>query len=203
MKRLTTSSAELKNFISTTLYPAIQNTFRKNNFIACEYDFESVISNVLLKIWSNRDNYSDDVSSYKWFETISRNATKDYIKVNSARRNMMSLDSYVPNKDDDRPISNTYMQIPASVTYNTDYNLELQDTQKEIDRVLSTMTDSEVKIFKLWLSDYSYSEISELLNLSEGACRTSISRTRAKLKYNHRIMSIFNSLSNCRYCKAA
>ncbi len=191
MKRLTTSYAELKNFIKRTLVPTIKSTFKYYGFKNQENDVEEVLSITLEKISSNLHSYSEEKSSNMWFVTIAKNAAITYMKEYNKKGNVISLDSY-SFADDDEPISETYMQIPASDSYASDYNLKSKENLTIINNVISSMSMDDAHILRMLLNGYTKEDICKVLNLTDGACRTKLSRIRSKFRKDPRIISLCN-----------
>lgn len=187
MNRFTTTTKNLNKVISNTLFPTIKKTFAISNFTAQEQDIEDIVSQVLEKIWLNQVRYNKEISHDNWFKAIAKNTTLDYIEANKKRENFISLDSYTLYNEDERPISGTYLQIKASETYSSDYNIESKENLNSISSLISSMSPTEKRIIELLLNNYTNQNICDELNLSSGACRTQISRVRNKLKSNSNI----------------
>lgn len=192
MKRFTTSSAELKNFISRTLEPTIRKIFKSSGVNVTEYDIEEVVSITLEKISANIHTYKEEKSSNMWFVTIAKNATIDYIKECEKcdkNYNFISLDSYT-SEDEHKPISDTYMQIHASDYFSSDYNLRSKSNIEDINNAISSMPLEEARILRMLTNGYKRDEICEALNMTDGACRTKLSRIRKKFSNDPRIKSL-------------
>lgn len=187
MNRFTTTTKNLNKVISNTLFPTIKKTLANSNFVAQEQDIEDIVSQVLEKIWLNQVRYNKEISHNNWFREIAKNTTLDYIKANKKKENFISIDSYTIHIEDERPISDTYMQIKASDSYSSDYNIESTENLNSIYSIISSMSPTEKRIIELLSYNYTNQNICDELNLSSGACRTQISRVRNKLKSNSNI----------------
>ena len=165
MNRFTTTTKNLNKVISNTLFPTIKKTLANSNFVAQEQDIEDIVSQVLEKIWLNQVRYNKEISHNNWFREIAKNTTLDYIKANKKKENFISIDSYTIHIEDERPISDTYMQIKASDSYSSDYNIESTDNLNSIYSIISSMSPTEKRIIELFpkrLQNTSYSDIIKL-----------------------------------------
>ena len=84
------------------------------------------------------------------------------------------------------------MQIPASDSYASDYNLKSKENLTIINNVISSMSMDDAHILRMLLNGYTKEDICKALNLTDGACRTKLSRIRSKFRKDPRIISLCN-----------
>lgn len=70
-------------------------------------------------------------------------------------------------------------------------------------KIFSILTELEKKVFNLVLEDFSYSEMSEKLNIDEKSIDNAIQRARKKIKCNKVLLSICGELSFYPFIKEA
>ena len=82
------------------------------------------------------------------------------------------------------------MQIHASDYFSSDYNLRSKSNIEDINNAISSMPLEEARILRMLTNGYKRDEICEALNMTDGACRTKLSRIRKKFSNDPRIKSL-------------
>lgn len=129
-----------------------------------EQDIDEICSDVFYSLWRHRDSIKSDVGFRSYLSAIARNAVKDRFR------------SAKPPSED---ISE--LEIPCKI--EVEDMAQLHETIRCIDEGLKTLSERDGEIFaRYYFYGESTPEIARKMNISEGAVRSSLSRTRNKLK---------------------
>lgn len=141
---------------------------------------EDVLQDVLLKLWSRRDEWSkiENLEAY-CFRSV-KNSSIDRIAAKATRK----------TETIDQDKENYYFTDHVSP-----YNKLVQKEQNEvINRFIDTLSENQKMVFQLReIEGMSYKEISETLNISEDLVKTSLFRARKRMK---ELLTEFNSKEN-------
>lgn len=129
-----------------------------------EQDIDELCSDVFFSLWQHRESIRADVGFRSYLSAIARNAVKDRFK------------SAKPLSED---ISE--LEIPSGI--EVEDMAQLRETLRCIDKGLSTLPERDSEIFaRFYFYGESTPEIARKMNIPEGTVRSSLSRTRNKLK---------------------
>lgn len=128
-----------------------------------EIEAEEIISDGFLKVFNNIEKYDTMQPFEGWFRTIMVNTAIDYFRRNHSRIDFTDLE-YAKN------------------VVNDENGLDLLSTE-EIMAFIQKLSPVYRTIFSLFAVDgYSYTEISEMLGVTEGGVRSNMFKARAKLQ---------------------
>ncbi len=138
--------------------------------IRCKYFFsgdemDDIIQDTFIRTYKGLRTFKIGKKFYPWFVTIAENVCKDYLRKNAVRKKR--LDDLYPEKVE-------------LINKN-----ELSDEIIEIDRIkkaLMSLPDPQREILKLRADGYSYTEISEKLNIPNGTVMSRLNRARKTMQ---------------------
>ena len=119
-------------------------------------DANDVLQNTFLKAWNGLDGFHGESRVITWLSRIAINESLDFL-----RRNKNPLVS----TDDDMSVANTLL---------ADDYFDGSETEALLQQAIATLPDVQRTVFQLrYFDEMKYSEISQLLDTSEGALKAS------------------------------
>ena len=119
-------------------------------------DANDVLQNTFLKAWNGLDGFHGESKVITWLSRIAINESLDFL-----RRNKNPLVS----TDDDMSVANTLL---------ADDYFDGSETEALLQQAVATLPDVQRTVFQLrYFEEMKYSEISQLLDTSEGALKAS------------------------------
>ena len=119
-------------------------------------DANDVMQNVFLKAWNHLDNFQGDSKILTWLSRIAINESLDFLRQN----NHPTIST-----EDDPSISQSLLADPY---------FDGSDVEAMLQEAIATLPDVQRTIFQLrYFEDMKYSDMSQLLNTSEGGLRAS------------------------------
>lgn len=119
-------------------------------------DANDVLQNTFLKAWNGLDGFHGESRVITWLSRIAINESLDFL-----RRNKNPLVS----TDDDMSVANTLL---------ADDYFDGSETEALLQQAVATLPDVQRTVFQLrYFDEMKYSEISQLLDTSEGALKAS------------------------------
>lgn len=129
-----------------------------------EQDIDELCSDVFFSLWQHREGIKADDGFRSYLSAIARNAVKDRFK------------SANPPSED---ISE--LEIPSGI--EVEDMAQLRETLRCMDKGLSTLPERDSEIFaRFYFYGETAPEIARRMDIPEGTVRSSLSRTRNKLK---------------------
>lgn len=120
-------------------------------------DANDVMQNVMLKAWSNLDTFRKDSKLSTWLYRIAINESLDFMR----RQKVVDTVS----ADDSAGIANTLM---------ADRYFDGDETEAQLQEAIAQLPDVQRTVFNLrYYDEMKYSEMSKILNTSEGALKAS------------------------------
>lgn len=120
-------------------------------------DSDDVLQNVFIKAWSNREQFRNDSKLSTWLYRIAINESLDFVR----KKNKQA----------------TIVGEPASSVYETliaDRYFDGNAAEARLQEAIAILPDVQKMVFNLrYYNDMKYSEISELLDTTEGALKAS------------------------------
>jgi len=118
---------------------------------------------ILIQIWNSYDRYDGRVKISTWIYKIALNTAISYHRKRLVEKKQSAI-------------------IQESVFSFSDYDYELDEQIKLLYKSIEKLNYIEKAIILLYLDDYSYKEIAEIIGLSKTNISTKINRIKAKLK---------------------
>ncbi|MEO9894713.1 RNA polymerase sigma factor [Aurantibacter sp.] len=133
-------------------------------FLKNSDDAEDVVQESFIKAFQKIEQYSGEVSFGAWLKKIVVNRSLDFIK----------------NKKEIRVEMN---ESHLSIVENDDWSVPEATTVQEVKLKMDKLPEKYKYVVRLFLVEgYDHSEIAEILNLSESACRTRLLRGKGYLR---------------------
>ena len=121
-------------------------------------DANDIMQNTFLKAWNNLDSFRNDSKLSTWLYRIAINESLDFIR---KQKQNVSL-------DDNSNISNDVVKLMADDYFDGD------EVHARLLAAVSELPETQRMVFNMkYFEDMKYSEISEILNTSEGALKAS------------------------------
>ena len=120
-------------------------------------DANDVMQNVFVKAWNNLEQFQERSKIYTWLYRIAVNESLDFLR---RKRNFVAYDSDLSDGVGSRLIADEYFDGDA--------------TQALLQEAIATLPDVQRIVFNLrYFEEMKYSDMSHLLNTSEGALKAS------------------------------
>lgn len=120
-------------------------------------DANDVMQNVMLKAWTNLDTFRKDSKLSTWLYRIAINESLDYVR---RQKNATMISA-----DDDAGIAKTLL---------ADYYFDGDETEAQLQEAIAQLPDVQRTVFNLhYYEGMKYSDISQILNTTEGALKAS------------------------------
>jgi RNA polymerase sigma-70 factor (ECF subfamily) len=120
-------------------------------------DANDVMQNVMLEAWTNLNTFRKDSKLSTWLYRIAINESLDYIR--------RQKNATMVSADDASGIANTLL---------ADDYFDGDETEAQLQEAIAKLPDVQRTVFNLrYYEEMKYSEISEILNTTEGALKAS------------------------------
>lgn len=120
-------------------------------------DADDVLQNVFVKVWNNIDGFQNRAKISTWLYRIAVNESLDFLR---HRRQQVSLDS-----GESRPVADNLM---------ADGFFDGDRAQALLQEAVATLPDVQRVVFNLrYFEEMKYSDMSQMLDTSEGALKAS------------------------------
>lgn len=152
---------ELVNQYSQQLYWQIRK------MVITHSDADDVLQNVFIKVWTNLDAFRAESKLSTWLYRIAVNESITFINREKTKRNL-SID------DDDSFLGD---QLESDPYFDGD------EAALKLQKAILTLPEKQRLVFNMkYFDDLKYSEISEILNTSEGALKASFHHASKKIE---------------------
>lgn len=143
---------ELISLYKERLYWHIRNIVRSHD------DADDVLQNTFIKVFRNIHSFKGESKLFSWMYRIATNEALTQLNQN-AKRNLLSLEDYQQQTIDN---------LKADVYF------EGNEIQLKLQRAIATLPHKQQLVFNMkYFQDIKYSEMSEILETSEGALKAS------------------------------
>ncbi|MBU3821369.1 RNA polymerase sigma factor [Flavobacteriaceae bacterium XHP0103] len=136
-------------------------------FLKDDADAEDVVQEAFIKAFTKLHQYKAEVTFGAWLKRIVINKSIDFLK--SKKQEKVSLEE-VHLKVVDAPIDDKWL---------VEDNITINDVKKAIEELPETY---QYVVMLYLIEGYDHQEISEILNITEVASRTQLSRGKVKLQ---------------------
>lgn len=130
-------------------------------------DAEDVVQEAFIKAFSKLDQYKAEVTFGAWLKRIVINKSIDFLK--SKKQHMVALEE----------VHLKIVDTPNDDKWLVDDEITLNDVKEAIKKLPETY---QYVLMLYLIEGYDHQEISEILNITEVASRTQLSRGRVKLQ---------------------
>jgi RNA polymerase sigma-70 factor (ECF subfamily) len=138
---------------------------------------EDIAQETFLRVFKNANRYEPKATFKSWLYTIATNLSRNEIR-NRARRNTHFLEDMVgENEDVD------HSEFMIDTRYQPDILYEKKERQQLIRKTLKQLPENQrLALTLVTYQEFSYEEISDILNCSTGAVKSLIHRARQNMK---------------------
>ena len=128
-------------------------------------DAEDTVQEVLMKLWSARERIGNPEEFSKYADTAVRNTALNALR-EKQKHEIVPIDQ----------------QQLAMHTHGPDTQMEVLERQTQIDNIIAQLSATDRTLLKMRnIDQLSYSQISQMLGINEGAVRQRISRIRINI----------------------
>ena len=121
-------------------------------------DADDVLQNTFIKVFKNINKFNGDSQLYSWIYRIATNEALTHLKRNSKLKN----------------INNEEVQDLLINNLESDVYFEGEAIQLKLQKAIATLPEKQQLVFNMkYFQDLKYSELSEILETSEGALKAS------------------------------
>jgi len=136
-------------------------------FVKDSFEAEDVVQEAFIKAFSKLHQYKAEVTFGSWLKRIVINKCIDSLK--SKRQFMLELDE-------------VHLKVVDS-SYEDEWLVDDAITLEDVKKAISNLPEKYKYVVMLFLIEgYDHQEISQILNISEVASRTQLSRGKVKLR---------------------
>ena len=136
-------------------------------FVKDSFEAEDIVQEAFIKAFAKLHQYKAEVTFGAWLKRIVINKSIDFLK--SKKQQMLELDE-------------VHLKVVDS-NYEDEWLVDDAITLDEVKDAINKLPDKYRYVVMLFLVEgYDHQEISEILNITEVASRTQLSRGKAKLK---------------------
>ncbi len=151
----TDKNAAFKTLISLykeRLYWHIRNIVKSHD------DADDILQNTFIKVFKSINKFKGDSKLYSWLYRIATNEALTHLNRNAKRKN----------------ITNEEVQDLALNNLQSDVYFEGDAIQLKLQQAIATLPEKQRLVFNMkYFQDLKYSELSEILETSEGALKAS------------------------------
>ena len=154
---LSDPSTQRKAFEQVVRQYSEQLYWQVRRIVLTHEDANDVMQNVMLKAWSSLDSFRQDSKLSTWLYRIAINESLDFVR----RQKVADMVS----ADDSVGIANTLM---------ADRYFDGDETEAQLQEAIAQLPEVQRTVFNLrYYDEMKYSEMSKILNTSEGALKAS------------------------------
>ena len=137
------------------------------NIVKSHDDADDVLQNTFIKVFRNINKFKGDSQLYSWLYRIATNEALTHLKRNAKLKNITNEDAQ------DLAINNL----------QSDVYFEGEDIQIKLQKAIATLPEKQQLVFNMkYFQDLKYSELSEILDTSEGALKASYHLASKKIE---------------------
>lgn len=130
-------------------------------------DADDVLQNTFIKVFNNIQNFKGDSKLFSWMYRIATNEALTHLKQNA---------KYLQ-------ISSEELQIQKVNNLTSDVYFEGDAIQLKLQKAIATLPSKQQLVFNMkYFDEISYKEMSEILETSEGALKTSYHLAKQKIE---------------------
>lgn len=158
MAQLTDRATQKKAFETVVHQYSEQLYWQIRRIVLTHEDANDVMQNVFIKAWSNIETFRNDSKLSTWLFRIAINESLDFMR---RKKNVTTISA----DNNDTGVANMLM---------ADRYFDGDETAAMLQEAISLLPEVQRNVFNLrYFNNMKYSEISQLLNTSEGALKAS------------------------------
>ena len=132
-------------------------------------DRKDLEQEILIQLWKSIDSYNSEYKMSTWIYRIAMNVSISFYHSNRNRKSKSS------------PISESIFQVADPV----DDSLSRSEARKFLHNFIGQLDDFNKEILLLYLDDYSYKEIADIVGITETNVGTKLNRIKNKLEKSY------------------
>jgi RNA polymerase sigma-70 factor (ECF subfamily) len=157
MQQLSNPATQRKAFEQVVRLYSEQLYWQVRRIVLTHEDANDVMQNVFIKAWTHLDSFHQDSRLYTWLYRIAVNESLDFMR--RQKNQMVSTD------DVDSGVANRLM---------ADRYFDGDETEAQLQEAISQLPEVQRRVFTLrYFDDMKYSDMSQLLDTSEGSLKAS------------------------------
>ncbi len=130
-------------------------------------DADDVLQNTFIKVFKNIDKFKGESKLYSWLYRIATNEALTHLKKNAKLKNITDLEAQ------DLAINNL----------QSDVYFEGDTIQLKLQKAIATLPEKQQLVFNMrYFQDIKYSDLSQILDTSEGALKASYHLASKKIE---------------------
>lgn len=158
VSQLTRPETQRKAFETVVRQYSEQLYWQVRRIVLTHEDANDVLQNVFIKAWSHLDTFRHDSRLSTWLYRIAVNESLDFMR---RQKNIVSVSS----DDEESSVSNMLL---------ADKYFDGDEASAMLQQAIALLPDVQRTVFNMrYFDDMHYSEISKILNTSEGALKAS------------------------------
>ncbi len=145
-------------------FEVLVNTYKERLYwhirriVLNHHDADDVLQNTFIKVYRNIEGFKGDSKLYSWMYRIATNESLTFLKQKSKKAG----------------ISNEELKMSLVENLQSDVYFEGDEIQLKLQKALATLPDKQKLVFTMkYFQEMKYEEISEVLETSVGALKTS------------------------------
>ena len=127
-------------------------------------DLEDLYQDVLVNIWRGLPHFKGQSAINTWIYRITLNTCVSSIRLRSRRVEYTPIDGVIEVPDD---------------------SMESHQAINDLYECIATLTSLDKAIVMMWLDEYTYDEIAEIVGLNRNSVATRLHRAKQKLKHKY------------------
>ncbi len=157
IKLLSCAETQRKAFEMVVRQYSEQLYWQVRRIVLTHEDANDVLQNTFIKAWNHLDTFRNDSKLSTWLYRIAVNESLDFVR---RQKNMPTV-----SPDDEAAVANMLI---------ADKYFDGDETQAQLQAAISRLPDVQRTVFNLrYFDNMKYSEMSKVLNTSEGALKAS------------------------------
>ena len=157
MERLANPATQRKAFERVVGEYSEQLYWQVRRIVLTHEDANDVMQNVFIKAWTHLDNFHQESRLYTWLYRIAVNESLDFMR--RQKNQILSTD------DVDSGVANRLM---------ADRYFDGDETEAQLQEAIAQLPEVQRRVFTLrYYDDMKYSDMSQLLDTSEGSLKAS------------------------------
>lgn len=167
------------NDIQTTEYQAVIQQHKgiiykvASSYCKVEDDKQDLIQEIMIQVWRSFASYNPAFQRSTWMYRIALNVAISYYRKRSRRRHISE------------PLSEHLLEIAEPD------GLPQEQQHQLLQRCISELNEVDKALMMLYLEEYSYKDIAEILGISETNVSTKVYRIKEKIK--QRFLTLYQS----------
>ena len=167
INRLTKPETQLKAFEDLVNEYSQKLYWQIRKMVISHQDTDDVLQNVFIKVWTSLETFRGDSKLSTWLYRIAVNESISFINREKAKRNLSidDEDSFLISK------------------LESDSDFDGDELELKLHKAILSLPERQRLVFNMrYFDELKYSEIADILDLSEGALKASFHHAKSKIE---------------------